>query len=144
MVARRAFLFFLAAALPGLLWQGFEMYGLTLRGSQMLFFAIAHTMPLAVLLVVLAVPFMLVVFVQAVVALGRPGYRARVGISRRALMALVVYVPFHGLMLGTYEIWSGTSLRIPMCLLGVGLLSTAFVFVSSGLRRRVGAEADAV
>jgi hypothetical protein len=33
-------------ALPGFLWAAFETYGLTLRGSQMLFFSIAHTRPL--------------------------------------------------------------------------------------------------
>ena len=45
MRSRRIFILSLWAATPGLLWQAFEMYGLTLGGEQMLFFSIVHTLP---------------------------------------------------------------------------------------------------
>ena len=42
--AMRAFLA-ATATLPGVLWAAFEMYGLTMRGQQMLFSMNAHVMP---------------------------------------------------------------------------------------------------
>ncbi len=125
MLSRRAYFLCLFTAAPGMCWHALEMYGLTLLGPQMLFFSIAHIMPLAVLFVVLAIPFMLVLFIQSAIALARPTYRERVGIRKRAFLAIVVYFPVHALLLGTYEFWSPTLFRIPLCLLGLTLMVTA-------------------
>ncbi len=143
MFARRTFFLCLFAAAPGMCWHALEMYGLTLFGPQMLFFSIAHTMPLAVLLVVLAVPFMLALFVQSAIGLGRPTYRARMGVTKRALLAVVVYFPIHALLLGTYEIWSPTPFRVPLCLSGLALMAAASTALAmgSGEARKVEANA---
>lgn len=63
--ARIVFLAMLFISLPGIAWQAFEMYGLTIRGSQMLFFSIVHTMPVVALLVFAAVPLGLIVLLWA-------------------------------------------------------------------------------
>jgi hypothetical protein len=61
-------------ALPGGLWEAFELYGLTLRGTQMLFFSISHTMPFLLLAIFLSLPAGLAWFLQSVLALLAPKY----------------------------------------------------------------------
>lgn len=135
MFARSAFFLCLFAAAPGMSWQAFEMYGLTLSGPQMLFFSIVHTMPMALIVVMLAGPFMLAVFLQSALALGRPDIRERMGISKPALLAVVIYFPMHALFLGSYDVWSVTPFRIPLCVLGIALFGAALIAVATGSRR---------
>ena len=112
-------------ALPGGVWAAFEMYGLTLRGSQMLFFTIAHTMLPLVVAVWLSVPMGIAWLGQSAVAATSTSYRARLAVPRRALLAFIVAICFHAAALSWYGSWSVTSLRVPICL--VGLLLTALV-----------------
>jgi hypothetical protein len=112
-------------ALPGGLWAAFEMYGLTLRGSQMLFFTIAHTMLPLIIAVWLSVPLGITWLGQSVVAATTPSYRARIAVPLRALLVFIVAICVHAAALSWYGSWSVTSLRVPICL--VGLLLTALV-----------------
>jgi len=109
-------------SLPGVLWAALEMYGLTMSGPQMLFFSIAHTMPLLVLAVWFAVPTGTVWLVQSVMAVAWPKYRSLAGISITAAATFTVALAIQGVLLATYEEWSySTSARTPLCLLGLVL-----------------------
>lgn len=108
-------------ALPGGLWAAFEMYGLTLRGSQMLFFTIAHTMLPLVLAVWLSVPAGIAWLSQSVAAIASRTYRAKLSIPRRTLLVFIVAICFHAVALAWYDSWSVTSLRVPICVLGLVL-----------------------
>lgn len=111
-------------ALPGGLWAAFEMYGLTLRGSQMHFFTIAHTMLPLVLAVWLSVPAGVAWLSQSVAAIALPTYRAKLSIPLRTLHVFVVAICVHAGALAWYDSWSVTPLRVPICVLG--LVLTAF------------------
>jgi hypothetical protein len=111
-------------ALPGGLWAAFEMYGLTLRGSQMLFFTIAHTMLPLVLAVWLSVPTGIAWLGQSIAAAVSPAYRAKLSLPRRTLLIFVVAICVHVGALSWYDLWSVTLLRVPICVLG--LVLTAF------------------
>jgi len=112
-------------ALPGGLWAAFEMYGLTLSGPQMLFFSIAHTMPLLVLAVFLSVPMGIAWLVQSAGALIFSAYRERLTVPVKSLAVFTLAISFHSAFLATYETWSAIQeVRVPLCLLG--LVVTAF------------------
>ena len=126
MRARALFITALLVATPGLLWQAFEMYGLTLRGSQMLFFSIVHTMPLAVVAVLLALPAGLVTLVQAAIGYLRPNYAQRLGMTKRAARALIVFLVVHFAALVGYDVWAPIdSVRITVCIVGLVLFAVA-------------------
>lgn len=112
-------------SLPGGLWAAFEMYGLTLRGPQMLFFSIAHTMFLLVLAVWLSVPLGLAWLAQSAIAVVYPPYQAKLSVSRRTLAVFIVAIGFHAAALAWYGSWSITEVRVPICLFG--MLLTALV-----------------
>jgi hypothetical protein len=112
-------------ALPGGLWAAFEMYGLTLRGSQMLFFTIAHTMFPLVLAVWLSVPMGIAWIGQSAVAVAYPAYQAKLSVPRRALLVFVVSICFHAAALSWYGSWSVTAFRVPICVLGLLLTALA-------------------
>lgn len=123
MNARRSFIVCSAAAAPGVLWQAFEMYGLTLRGSQMLFFTIAHVMPPLLILVALALPFMAALVLQSLTALAMDRYRRKLGLSALTLTLVAATVTAQGVALWTYGTWSvNSNLRVPVCLLGIASL----------------------
>ncbi len=112
-------------ALPGGLWAAFEMYALTLRGSQMLFFTIAHTMLPLVVAVWLSVPMGVAWLGQSVAAVALPAYQTKVSVSRRALLVFIVAICFHAAALSWYGSWSVTAFRVPICLLGLLLTALA-------------------
>jgi len=113
-------------ALPGGLWAAFEMYGLTLFRPQMLFFSIVHTMPLLVWAVLLSVPLGAAWLVQSAIALVFQAYRTRLGLPRRPLVIFVVFIVAHAALLVGYDYWAWIAvLRIPLCLLGLGLTGLA-------------------
>lgn len=125
---RLIFIWSALLALPGLLWQSFEMYGLTIRGSQMLFFSIVHTSPVLVLVVMAALPLLLVVLVMAALGALRPSVRVRLGMSARALTILAAFLMFHFVLLVAYELWSPIDwLRVPLCTAGLVFLICALV-----------------
>jgi hypothetical protein len=134
-MSRGIFLTLLFLTLPGVLWQAFEMYGLTLGGSQMLFFSIVHTMPLVALLVMAAVPLGLVVLMWATFGLLLPPMRNRLDIERTTLVLIVGYLTVHGVFLAAYDVWSNTIMRVPVCILGiVSIGGCILLVVRRGLR----------
>jgi hypothetical protein len=113
------------AAIPGTLWSAFEMYLLTLKGPQMLFFSIVHTMPLMVIFVLVGVVALALWMVQSALALVLPRYGAALGVTTTALTAFVLLSGLQLALLYWYEEWSSSNLRIAISLLGlatVGLL----------------------
>jgi hypothetical protein len=111
------------------------MYGWTLtRGTQMIFFSIVHTMPIVFGFVVVALPFAVALLAQALVALARARYRERIGVSKPALLGIVSFLAAHLLLLTFYEEWSHVdALRVPVCLLGIGLLAVSVLLGSLSL-----------
>jgi hypothetical protein len=122
---RYLYLWSVLLALPGGLWAAFEMYGLTLHGSQMLFFTIAHTMLPLVVAVWLSVPAGIAWLGQSAIAVVAGSYRGRIAIPFYTLLLFIVAICFHAIALFWYGSWSITPLRMPICLLG--LLLTALV-----------------
>jgi hypothetical protein len=114
------------AALPGVLWAAFEMYGLTMFGAQMLFFSIVHTMPPLVLAVWLAVPAGGIWLTQAAVALAWPTYRDLLYLPTAAAATFFLALSVQAALLVHYEVWSSSKvLRVPLCL--VGLIASALL-----------------
>ena len=134
MRARHVFITGLLIAAPGLLWQAFEMYGLTLGGAQMLFFSIAHTMPLVLILVVLALPAGLLVLVQVTSACVSSDGRVRLGISKLAARVLAGFLLAHFVSLSAYDEWSSSGLlRVPICIAGILLTATTGILTAVSL-----------
>ena len=73
-LARSLYRWSVFLAMPGGLWIAFELYGLTLRGPQMLFFTIAHAMPFLLVAMFLSVPAGLAWLAQSVVAVASARY----------------------------------------------------------------------
>jgi hypothetical protein len=119
-VARTLYRWCALLALPGGTWAAFEMYGLTMRGPQMLFFSISHTLFPMVLAVFLSVPSGILWLLQTLAALSSHRYREGLGIPVRSLLIFTVALSVHALLLGFYDFWSYVSaLRVPLCVLGI-------------------------
>lgn len=111
-------------ALPGTLWSAFEMYVLTLRGPQMLFFSIVHTSPILSLLVAVGLCALVIVALQSIVAFFLITYRERVRVSRSMVGWVTIFASSHLLLLATYEHWSASDMsRIAVCILGLLVIS---------------------
>lgn len=106
-------------ALPGGLWAAFELYGLTLRGEQMLFFSISHTMPFLLIAILLCLPFGLAWLIQSLAALFVPSYASAIAVSRRSLLIFASVVAVHATLWFMYETWSAGPFRVGLCLLGI-------------------------
>lgn len=114
-------------ALPGVLWGAFEMYILTASGPQMLFFTIAHTMPLLVLAVWVAAPTGAAWIGQCALSVVWDSYRTKLKLTKAASLIFVATLVLQGVLLETYEDWSSTPyLRVPLCC--IGLAATAILF----------------
>ena len=109
-------------ALPGVLWIAFELYGLTLFGPQMLFFSVAHTMPLVLIAIYLAVPLGGLWLVQSAAALLSHRYRKAVCLDIYSAQVFMSALALEALLLLTYQFWSQQPLaRIPLCTIGLVL-----------------------
>lgn len=100
----------------------------------MLFFSIVHTMPPLLLIVLVALPFTVAVILQSVAALLLPRYRNQIGINQGAVIALIAFPTVHLALLLTYENWSRSDLRVPMCLLGAAMLVSTIGLVVISIR----------
>lgn len=109
-------------AVPGLLWIAFELYGLTLFGPQMLFFSVAHTMPLVLIAIYLAVPLGGLWLLQSAAALLSHRYRKAVCLDTYSAQVFMSALALEALLLLTYQFWSLQPLaRIPLCIIGLVL-----------------------
>lgn len=106
-------------ALPGGMWAAFELYGLTLRGPQMLFFSISHTMPFLVLAILLCLPFGFAWLAQSLIALLVPSYASAIAVSRRSLLVFASMIAVHASLWLGYDTWSVGPFRVGCCLLGI-------------------------
>jgi hypothetical protein len=95
------------------------MYALTASGPQMLFFSAAHTMPFLVLAVWLAFPAGAAWIIQSAAALLLATYRAKVQVPRSSALVFVVALALQAILLATYDKWSGSSLRVSICCIGL-------------------------
>ena len=126
-IVKPLFRFLTAAAVPGTLWAGIELYVLTLRGAQMLFFSIAHTMAPLLLVVLLSAIALAGWIAFSFGALLVPNLRNILAIPRRAHVMVVVAGLVHLSLFYWYENWSGLeALRIAICLAGIATLSLLF------------------
>ncbi len=123
--SRRLYRWSVFGALPGGLWMAFELYGLTLRGPQPLFhWVIEHLLPL-VLVVWLAIPIGAACLFQTLWGLMSPDYRARLAMPQLALATIALAMTAQAAALMTYSNWSDTGLRVPVCVVGLGLTAVA-------------------
>ena len=132
---RIAFIACASLALPSLLWQAFEMYGLSFNEQRVLFFSVIHTKPAAVIAVLLAIPFELILLCQALAGCLLPGYRTEVGLSSKAFAALTAFLCYHAIALVGYGLWSHfAEIRQPVCVVGLALLANAMWHTIAALR----------
>jgi hypothetical protein len=109
--------------LPGGLWEAFEMYGLTIGGAQMLFFSVAHTMPIILLALWLSFPLGAAWLLQSGAALASKNYRERIAVPRPQAFLFAAAVLIHSALLYSYESWSASAAtRLPVCVLGLALM----------------------
>ena len=113
------------------LWLAFEMFGLTLFGSQMLFFSITHTYSLiSIVVLVSSVGFLLLSLVNGVCVLIEP-LKLQSKIPARIYRSLFAYQSFIIALLLSYEFWtSAAPIRILVAV--IGLAGTLLVCVSVG------------
>ncbi len=119
-----------AVASPGLLWAAYEMYGLTIRGPQMLFFSISHGNAPVLLLVILGMLAAPLWVAQSLLALCRSGYTVRSMIPMSAHSIVVIAVGGHIALGTTYDAWSISSYRTLLCSIGF-VLTAAMIYVVS-------------
>ncbi len=125
-VARIAYLALMLLAAPAMLWTSFEVYGLTLRGEQMLFYSVVHTMPITAMVVFLSVPVFLLWAAVNAGLLAAGGMREAAGVTPRQLRIFLRFQVAHAAALICYETCSGVAaLRVIICLIGLWLLWTA-------------------
>jgi len=131
--ARRAYLAVTFVAFPAIIWPAFEMYGLTLRGPQMLFFSVIHTMPTLVAVVLVSCLFFVVWLLLNCAALLSRAVRSALGVPVPLAGALAAFQLIHVGALASYESWSYVSLlRVPLCVLGLLLCGAALVLAIRG------------
>jgi hypothetical protein len=119
---RRGYVALLALAAPVALWTSFEMYGLTLRGSQMLFYSISHAYPVIYTVVFLSLAFfgLLALFNIAILLSGRLRQALNISIGVPALL-LALQATHVGLLV-SYSGWATSSYRVLVCFLALALL----------------------
>jgi len=122
----RLFLLLSLGALPFILESAFELYGLTLvYGPQMLFFSLAHTGGLLVLILFLSAVCAALALLSGLFLLAAyAGGSAEGAVSRRVVLIAVIALAVHITLLMTYNIWSGLGLSRLVCvaaLLGLAL-----------------------
>ncbi|WP_374434637.1 hypothetical protein [Inhella sp.] len=128
---------FLLAA-PGLLWAAFEMFGWTLTGPQMLFFSVAHVLPIVLLMIWLAAPLFILWSGLTLAALARTRTRRALTLSIRQAAALLMGQALFGLSFLSYERWSHSPLRPVVCIVGIAImLMTGVVWVRWWLRSSI-------
>ena len=110
------------AALPGTLWSAFEMYGLTLRAPQMLFFSIIHTMVWLPWVVLVGLCCLILWVIESATGIFLAGYREKIGLPARELVIIAGVAAFHLLLLFSYDLWSGSAARIAICVLGISAM----------------------
>lgn len=125
-------------ATPGLLWAAFEMFGLTLTGPQMLFFSVAHVLPIVLLMIWLAAPLFILWSGLTLAALAMTSTRQALAISIRQAAALLLGQALFGLAFLSYERWSNSPLRLVVCTVGIAIvLMTGVVWVRWWLRSSI-------
>ena len=111
-------------AAPSALWVAFEMYGLTLFGSQMLFYSISHAFPGILGVVMFSVIFYLLLLVVNIVFGTFYSLSVKLNPPRNIILFIMSFQLFHVAALITYEFWAHIAvLRIITALFGL-----AFVF----------------
>jgi len=112
---------------PALFWTSFEMYGLTMRGSQMLFYSISHAYPIIYSVVLLSLPFFFMLAIYNLI-LGSLIIIKRIVVVPIHIVGIVfTFQILHALALFTYEYWAPSGYRVIICSIGLALLLTASI-----------------
>ncbi len=111
--------FLLVASAPFFVWTSFELYGLTVFGSQMLFYSITHTMPTLVSVILLSVIFYMLLLIVNVLSV----FFTKLKIIDDTLLLIFIFMQvLHALLLFSYDYWATTIARIPICIVGLTML----------------------
>lgn len=112
---------FLAA--PSVLWTSLEMYGFSLLGPQMLFYAITHAYPGILAIVLVSVPFFILWGVLNMALAFSPRLRRTSALDHSSVLTFLAFQILHVIALLGYDYWSTIgSVRILVCAIGLALL----------------------
>ena len=124
--------YLLMLAIPALFWTSFEMYGLTLFGSQMLFYSISHAYPVIYSIVLLSLPFFFIIalFNSALVLLAV--IKKSIIVSMNVIGSVLTFQILHVLALVSYGYWAQSGFRIIVCIIGLVSLLVVSVLCYRG------------
>jgi len=118
----------LILAVPVLLWTSFEMYGLTIFGSQMLFYSITHAYPVIYSIVLLSLPFFFLVALYNGILILLAIIKKIAIVPLYVVGSVLSFQVLHALALYTYEYWANSGFRVLVCICGlVSLLVVSIV-----------------
>lgn len=111
--------YLLILATPVLFWTSFEMYGLTLFGSQMLFYSISHAYPVIYTIVLLSLPFFFIIalFNSTLVILAV--IKKSIIVPTNVIGAVLTFQIIHALALASYGYWAQSGFRVLVCIIGL-------------------------
>ncbi len=98
---RQIYLLFLFASAPFFVWTSFEMYGLTFKGLQMLFYSITHSMPVLLGVVSLSAIVFLLLYMINLAYLFLIKNDGQYSLSKNAVIAVLVAQTIHTILLVT-------------------------------------------
>ena len=123
----------LILAAPVLFWTSFEMYGLTMFGSQMLFYSISHAYPIIYSLVLFSLPFFFIIALFNII-LGSLNIISKTNIVPMYVVGSVLtFQALHALALVTYEYWAHSGFRVLVCIIGLVSLLAVTITCYKGL-----------
>lgn len=113
-------------AWPSFAWTAFEMYILTLGGSQMLFYSVMHSAPFIAITVSISALFFVGLFLTNIFY---KVFTTNLVIEPIVINSIIIAQLLHVSLLFGYEYWAVSILRIPICLLGLFVLLYGSYFV---------------
>jgi len=119
--------FLLLLAIPALFWTSFEMYGLTIFGSQMLFYSISHAYPIIYSIVLLSLPFFFIIALFNITLVLLAAIKKNIIIPMHVISYVLTFQILHAIALVTYEYWALSGFRVIVCI--IGLVSLVIVTI---------------
>ncbi len=124
----KAYKVLLLLAGPAYIWTAFEMYILSLMGSQMLFFSVAHSAPIFLVFLLISGALYLALLLTNIYYVA---FSDNPAIERKPIIVLIASQMLHIAFLFSYENWGSSEFCIPVCLLGLYILAHGGYYVLS-------------
>ncbi len=117
----------LILAVPAAFWTSFEMYGLTMLGSQRLFYSISHAYPVIYSIVLLSLPFFFVTALFNSVLTLLSLFKENIIMPMNIVASILLFQLLHALALVTYEHWAPSGFRVLICIISLVSLFSVIV-----------------